>query len=39
MTARSLLAYVNGAFVFVDQPVISAYDYGFLYGDGVFEGI
>ena len=39
MTARSLLAYVNGAFVPADQPVISAHDYGFLYGDGVFEGI
>jgi branched-chain amino acid aminotransferase len=33
------LMYVNGKFVPDDQPVISFYDHGFLYGDGVFEGI
>ena len=31
--------YVNGKFVPSDQPVISVFDHGFLYGDGVFEGI
>lgn len=31
--------YVNGKFVPENQPVISVFDHGFLYGDGVFEGI
>lgn len=33
------LIYVNGQFVTKDQAMISVYDHGFLYGDGVFEGI
>lgn len=33
------LIYVNGQFVEKDKAVISVYDHGFLYGDGVFEGI
>lgn len=35
----SQVAYVNGAFVSSDQATVSVYDHGFLYGDGVFEGI
>lgn len=31
--------YVNGEFVPKEKAVISVYDHGFLYGDGVFEGI
>lgn len=34
-----LKIYVNGSFVPADQPCISAFDRGFLYGDTVFEGI
>jgi branched-chain amino acid aminotransferase, group I len=33
------LIYVNGRFVSEKEPVISVFDHGFLYGDGVFEGI
>ncbi len=33
------LIYVNGDFVEKEKAVISIYDHGFLYGDGVFEGI
>lgn len=31
--------YVNGRITTKDQATISVYDHGFLYGDGVFEGI
>ncbi len=31
--------YLNGQFVRKEEAVISVYDHGFLYGDGVFEGI
>ena len=31
--------YVNGRFVSKDEATVSVYDHGFLYGDGVFEGI
>src|SRR5690625_1698928 len=31
--------FVNDQFVEKDEAVISVYDHGFLYGDGVFEGI
>ncbi|KGX87073.1 branched-chain-amino-acid transaminase [Pontibacillus litoralis] len=31
--------YLNGQFVTKDEAVVSVYDHGFLYGDGVFEGI
>jgi branched-chain amino acid aminotransferase len=35
----ALVAYVNGAFVPKDEAKVSVYDHGYLYGDGVFEGI
>lgn len=31
--------YINGEFKDRDEPCISIFDHGFLYGDGVFEGI
>jgi branched-chain amino acid aminotransferase len=31
--------YVNGQFVAKEEATVSVYDHGFLYGDGVFEGI
>ncbi|MCA9095854.1 MAG: aminotransferase class IV, partial [Planctomycetaceae bacterium] len=31
--------YINGNLVPKEQAVVSVYDHGFLYGDGVFEGI
>jgi len=31
--------YINGAFVPKDKAVISVFDHGLLYGDGIFEGI
>jgi branched-chain amino acid aminotransferase len=31
--------YMNGGFVKKEDAKISVYDHGFLYGDGVFEGI
>jgi branched-chain amino acid aminotransferase len=33
------LMYLNGKFVSDSQPVVSFFDHGFLYGDGVFEGL
>jgi len=33
------LIYINGEFVPADQATVSVFDHGFLYGDGVFEGI
>jgi len=33
------LVYVNGEFVPKSKAVVSVFDHGFLYGDGVFEGI
>ncbi len=35
----SLMTYVNGRYVPKDEASVSVYDHGFLYGDGVFEGI
>jgi branched-chain amino acid aminotransferase len=35
----SLKVYINGKLVDKDDATISVYDHGFLYGDGVFEGI
>ncbi len=35
----SLYTYVNGGFVPKEEASVSVYDHGFLYGDGVFEGI
>ncbi len=34
-----LMIYVNGEYVPKSQATTSIYDHGFLYGDGVFEGI
>lgn len=34
-----LLIYVNGQFVPEDEAKVSVFDHGFLYGDGIFEGI
>ncbi|MDR7478235.1 MAG: aminotransferase class IV, partial [Armatimonadota bacterium] len=31
--------YVDGRFVPKEEASVSVYDHGFLYGDGVFEGI
>lgn len=35
----SLKIYIDGAFVAQNEAKISVFDHGFLYGDGVFEGI
>lgn len=35
----SLIIYLNGEFVPEEKAVVSVFDHGFLYGDGVFEGI
>jgi len=34
-----MLVYVNGSFVPKEEAVVSVFDHGFLYGDGVFEGM
>jgi branched-chain amino acid aminotransferase len=36
---RGSLVYVNGKFVESSKAVVSVFDHGLLYGDGVFEGI
>lgn len=33
------LIYLNGEFVTKEQAKVSVFDHGFLYGDGIFEGI
>jgi len=38
-TARELLVWLDGKLVPRSQAVVSVYDHGLLYGDGVFEGI
>jgi len=35
----SIVTYVDGRFVPKAEATVSVYDHGFLYGDGVFEGI
>ncbi|MFO1019179.1 MAG: branched-chain-amino-acid transaminase [Planctomycetales bacterium] len=35
----SATVYINGNLVSKEQAVVSVFDHGFLYGDGVFEGI
>lgn len=35
----SMVVYVNGEFVPKEQASVSVFDHGFLYGDGIFEGI
>lgn len=39
MAGREPFIYINGSFLPKTQAKISVYDHGFLYGDGVFEGI
>jgi branched-chain amino acid aminotransferase len=39
MPDRELYVYINGEFFPSSHASISVYDHGFLYGDGVFEGI
>lgn len=34
-----LTAYVNGEYVDATRACVSIFDHGFLYGDGVFEGM
>jgi branched-chain amino acid aminotransferase len=34
-----MIVYVNGSFVSEEEANVSVFDHGFLYGDGVFEGI
>ncbi|MDQ7095915.1 branched-chain-amino-acid transaminase [Desulfosporosinus sp. PR] len=34
-----LVIYCNGAFVSEEEAKVSIFDHGFLYGDGIFEGI
>ncbi len=34
-----LVTYVNGAFVPKEEAKVSVYDHGYLYGDGIFEGL
>jgi len=34
-----MIVYVNGSFVNEEEAKVSVFDHGFLYGDGVFEGI
>jgi len=35
----ALVTYVNGTFVPKEEAKVSVYDHGYLYGDGIFEGI
>lgn len=39
MSDDDLLVYIDGEFVPESEAKISVFDHGFLYGDGVFEGI
>jgi len=39
MTQKEGLVYVDGQFLPKREAKVSVYDHGFLYGDGVFEGI
>ncbi|AEA47585.1 branched-chain-amino-acid transaminase [Archaeoglobus veneficus] len=39
MSSDDLLVYINGEFVPESEAKVSVFDHGFLYGDGVFEGI
>jgi len=34
-----MIVYINGRFVDEEEAKISVFDHGFLYGDGIFEGI
>ena len=39
MKTEDRLIYLNGQLVPKDKAVVSVFDHGFLYGDGIFEGI
>lgn len=39
MSQQQQWIYLNGEFVTKENAVVSVYDHGFLYGDGIFEGI
>jgi branched-chain amino acid aminotransferase len=39
MKENEMLIYINGKYFPESEAVISVFDHGFLYGDGVFEGI
>ncbi|RJS68140.1 branched-chain amino acid aminotransferase, partial [Candidatus Bathyarchaeota archaeon] len=39
MSGDELLIYIDGKYYPKSEAKISVYDHGFLYGDGVFEGI
>lgn len=39
MPSEELWIYLNGEFVRRDEAKVSVFDHGFLYGDGIFEGI
>jgi branched-chain amino acid aminotransferase len=39
MNKEEMLVFVNGEFCPESQARVSVYDHGFLYGDGIFEGI
>jgi branched-chain amino acid aminotransferase len=39
MRPMSLQVFVNGKFVDAENAMVSVWDHGFLYGDGVFEGV
>ena len=36
---QELLVYLDGKFVEKSKAVVSVFDHGLLYGDGIFEGI
>ena len=38
-TKSEMQVYVNGRYRPAEQAAVSVFDHGFLYGDGVFEGI
>ena len=37
MILFAMLVYLNGRFVPKEKAVVSAFDHGFLYGDGIYE--
>ena len=37
MILSAMLVYLNGNFVAKEQAVVSVFDHGFLYGDGIYE--
>lgn len=39
MTTSEQLIFINGEFKTKEEATVSVFDHGFLYGDGVFEGI